>query len=71
MVPVPGFFGILRLLREAERKSLESLARRTRSAPQLAWRARIILKCAERVDNKTVAHKLRVTPQMVGKWRAR
>jgi transposase len=54
-----------------ERKSLKSMARRTRSAPQLAWRARIILKCAERVDNKTVAHKLRVTPQMVGKWRAR
>jgi len=59
------------VLREAERKSLESMARRTRSAPQLARRARIILKCAERVDNKTVAHKLRVTPQMVGKWRAR
>lgn len=58
-------------LSEAERKSLESMARRTRSAPQLARRARIILKCAERVDNKTVAHKFRVTPQMVGKWRAR
>lgn len=44
---------------------------RSRSAPQIARRARIILKCAEGVDNKTVAHKLRVTPQMVGKWRAR
>ena len=59
------------VLSEAERKSLECMARRTRSAPQLARRARIILKCAERVDNQTVAHKLRVTPQMVGKWRAR
>ena len=59
------------VLSEAERKSLESMARRTRSVPQLARRARIILKCAERVDNNTVAHQLRVTPQMVGKWRVR
>jgi len=58
-------------LSETEREKLESLARRARSAPQLARRARIILKCAERIDNKTVAHQLRVTPQMVGKWRAR
>ena len=35
------------VLSEAARKSLESMARRTRSAPQLARRARIILKCAE------------------------
>ncbi len=55
----------------AERERLESMARRARSAPQLARRARIILKCAEGVDNQTVARQLRVTPQMVGKWRAR
>jgi transposase len=59
------------VLSETEREKLESMARRARSAPQLARRARIILKCAERVDNKTVARQLRVTPQMVGKWRAR
>src|ERR1700757_2782039 len=59
------------VLSKSEQERLESMARRSRSAPHLARRARIILKCAERVDNKTVAHKLRVTPQMVGKWRAR
>ncbi len=59
------------VLSEMERENLESMARRARSAPQLARRARIILKCAERVDNKTVACRLRVTPRMVGKRRAR
>ena len=37
----------------------------------MARRARIILKCASGLDNQTVAQRLRVTPQMVGKWRAR
>ena len=54
-----------------EWQALESLARRTRTAPQMARRARIILKCASGLDNQTVAQRLRVTPQMVGKWRAR
>src|SRR5215470_2574155 len=58
------------VLSEMERETLESMERRSRSAPQLACRARIILKCAEGSDNKTVAHTLRVTPQMVGKSRA-
>jgi hypothetical protein len=40
------------VLSETEREKLESMARRARSAPQLARRARTILKCAERVDNK-------------------
>ncbi|MBV8139507.1 MAG: IS630 family transposase, partial [Deltaproteobacteria bacterium] len=34
------------VLSEMERERLESMARRSRSAPQLARRARIILKCA-------------------------
>ena len=59
------------VLSEMERENLGSMAQRARSAPQLARRARIILKCAEGVDHKTVAYQLRVTPQMVGKWRAR
>lgn len=58
-------------LSEGERQSLESMVRRSRSAPQVARRARIILKCASGLDNRTVASKLRVTPQMVGKWRSR
>lgn len=59
------------VLSETEGEKLESMARRARSAPQLARRARIILKRAARVGNQTVARQLRVTPQMVGKWRAR
>jgi len=35
------------VLSEMERERLESMARRSRSAPPLARRARIILKCAE------------------------
>lgn len=54
-----------------ERRSLESLARRSRSAPQLARRARIVLACAGGLDNKTAAKKLRLTPQTVGRWRGR
>ena len=59
------------VLSDEEREILASMARRARSAPQIARRARIILQCAEGVDNQTVAHRLRVSPQMVGKWRAR
>ena len=36
-----------------------------------ARRARIVLTCATGASNTTVAARLRVTKQMVGKWRAR
>jgi transposase len=54
-----------------ERKQLESMAHRARTAPQLARRARIVLACAGGQNNKTVARRLRVTPGTVGKWRTR
>ena len=54
-----------------ERRELESLAHRSRSAPTLARRARIVLACAEGRDNNTVARRLRVSPTTVCKWRAR
>ena len=50
---------------------LESWAHRSRSAPQLARRARLVLACAVGRDNKTVAKRLRLSPATVGKWRAR
>ena len=50
---------------------MEGLARRARTAPQVARRARIVLACARGLDNQTVAKKLRVSAQMVGRWRAR
>ena len=58
-------------LTEDERVRLESLAHRSRTAPHVARRARIVLACASGRDNKTVAKALRLTPATVGKWRAR
>jgi len=60
----------LKLTRE-ERDRLESLAHRARSQPFLARRARVVLACGEGLNNSKVARKLRVSPGMVGKWRAR
>ena len=54
-----------------ERETLDSLAHRSRTAPQLARRARIVLACAGGLENKVVAKKLRMTPQTVGRWRNR
>jgi len=54
-----------------EERELTSLAHRSRSAPALARRARIVLTCAGGSDNKTVARQLHVTPGTVCKWRNR
>ena len=56
---------------EEERERLQSLAHRGRSQPLLARRARVVLACAEGLDNKAVAKKIRCSLGMVGKWRAR
>ena len=59
------------ILTAVERDRLHSLAHRARSQPALARRARVVLACAEGLDNKTVARKTRTSLGMVGKWRAR
>lgn len=56
---------------DEQRTTLESWGRRSRTAPAVARRARIVLACARGLDNQTVAKKLRVSPQMVGRWRRR
>src|ERR1039457_7329083 len=58
-------------LTEDERAVLERWARRPKSAQALALRSRIVLACSEGAANKEVAARFGVTPQMVGKWRAR
>lgn len=59
------------ILTEDERVRLDSLAHRSRTAPHLARRARIVLACAEGHDNKVVAKRLRMSQTTVGKWRSR
>jgi transposase len=53
-----------------EQKQLEQWAR---NGPHrgLAMRARIVLSCHAGYSNRKSAKRLRVTPQTVGKWRAR
>ena len=59
------------ILTDDERVRLDSLAHRSRTAPHLARRARIILACAEGHDNKAVAKRLRMSQTTVCKWRGR
>ena len=56
---------------EAERAELTSLASRRSTAQALALRARIVLGCAAGEQNKTVAARLEVCENTVGKWRRR
>src|ERR1700733_6641774 len=59
------------MVTEEERERLESLAHRARSQALMARRARVVLACADGLDNKAAARKLRCSLGMVGKWRAR
>jgi transposase len=59
------------VLTEGERETLERWARRPKSAQALAHRARMILACAEGLNNTQVGRRLHMTMQTVGKWRSR
>lgn len=59
------------LLTDVEREQLQSIAHRARVQPLLARRARVILACADGLDNNAVAKKLRCSLGMVSKWRGR
>ena len=56
------------VLGATEREQLIALTKRRKTAQALALRARIVLACAEGLDNKVVAARLRVTQQTVSKW---
>jgi transposase len=58
-------------LADDERETLKQWARRPKTSQALAQRARIILACAAGETNTTVAERLRVTKQTIGKWRSR
>ena len=59
------------VLSESEFEQLKALMMRRKTDQARALRARIVLACAEGMDNKTVAAKLQLTQQTVSKWRAR
>ena len=59
------------VLSTEERETLERWARRPKSAQALAVRCRVVLACAEGLDNKVVAAKLGLNQATVSKWRGR
>lgn len=56
---------------ESERQTLESWARRPKTAQALATRARIVLGCVEGKGNTALAEEIGVTVRTVIKWRRR
>lgn len=59
------------VLSEPERSKLQELARRRKTSQAMALRARIVLACAEGLNNGQVTEKLKVCRPTVGKWRRR
>jgi transposase len=59
------------ILTAEEREQLVRWSRRAKSSQALALRSKIVLACAEGVDNKAVAAQLRCNQVTVGKWRTR
>lgn len=55
------------VLTDTEREELKALTLQRKTAQALALRARIVLACANGNDNKVVATRQHVTPQMVSK----
>lgn len=58
-------------LSSLERRELESLARRRKTAQGLARRARIVLAAADGLENKVIVETVGADATTVGKWRRR
>jgi len=67
----PEYPKVALILTDDERVRLAPLAHRSRTAPYIAGRARIILACADRHDNTVVAKRLRMSRVTVCKRRGR
>jgi len=59
------------VLSQEERSKLQEWARRPKTSQRLALRARIVLGCADGLENRQVARQLCITDQTVCKWRER
>jgi transposase len=59
------------ILTDEERETLERWSRRPKSAQALALRCRIVLACADGLNNLAVAELLHVNKATVSKWRRR
>jgi transposase len=59
------------VVNDEQRRVLEGWSRRRKSANGLAQRARMVLLSEQGLSNVAVADRVGVTPQTVGKWRAR
>jgi transposase len=59
------------VLTEDEPDKLQQWARRLKTSQRLALRARIVLGCADGMENRQVARQPRITDQTVCKWRER
>ena len=59
------------VLSDEERTVLERYVRRGTTAQRLATRARIVLLCADGLENQQVARRLRTSTVTVSKWRRR
>src|ERR1700728_3160537 len=58
-------------LTSEEREELERLVRRSRTNRRLAFRAGIVVACADGATNTSVAKRYRTSVQTVGLWRQR
>jgi hypothetical protein len=59
------------VLTEDERTALTRLIKRARVNRSLAFRARVVLACADGLANTAVARRFRTTNATVGLWRRR
>ena len=58
-------------LSASERRELDGLARRRKTAQGLARRARIVLAAADGLENKAIVEQVGADANTVGKWRRR